>query len=419
LIRLDGDRRLLVLVRSTVIAGNREYIWVTQARIFNPEPAMHANSSGVSVFSAPLLPLSNPPASSFLHLHYPLIKLPLMRSKAGYPMPDQPDRRGMRYRRKKDEMTLSELQLSRRIELPENPHAALLEAYGYRELAQRVMDLPTMGRHIWHSLSNVMSFRIGPSGIDAMPARARIQMTSFVNKHSHDFEIWLSSSAQKADDMQGMLFVIGEDHYDASIQEEIRGLLLDFQDDPDVRLFLEGGEHEICEFRPQELGMAGQVCVLLEDDMPSFQEVRKLGYIFLSALQAMADFLRTHVASARADTSRTRTVDQLNAFIQQHYSSLPAALDKQYSVLFSELTQARQSFLCAIDVYNPEKEQWMSAKLRRASSINALNVAVVGAVHLLSMRTHLQDRKCIFMVPRSIISRSPEMSLLNDRKDDL
>ena len=126
------------------------------------------------------------PTTPLLHQLHSGIQQPIMKSKpARYSgLPDQPDRAGMRKQREQDQITLSKLQRSRGVEPPENPHTEILEAYGYRQLMELVMDIPSMGAKALNTVGNAMSFRIGPPGADAASASAERQSPeTFSRKH--------------------------------------------------------------------------------------------------------------------------------------------------------------------------------------------------------------------------------------------
>ncbi|MFY7955669.1 MAG: hypothetical protein ACOVN8_05870, partial [Burkholderiaceae bacterium] len=154
-----------------------------------------------------------------------IFQQPVLKSKpANYSvLPDQPDRAGMRERRDQAQMTLPELQRSHGVEPAENPHTEILEAYGYRQLMELVMDIPSMGAKALNAVGKAMSFRIGPLGAEAAPVASKktpvskkLSIDEFVKKHVKDFEIWLSPSAKNSEDLRGMLVVIGEIHHDES-----------------------------------------------------------------------------------------------------------------------------------------------------------------------------------------------------------
>ena len=121
------------------------------------------------------------PTTPLLHQLHSGIQQPIMKSKPARfsGVPDQPDRAGMRERRDQDQTTLSELKRSRGVEPAENPHAEILEAYGYRQLMELVMDIPSMGAKALNAVGNAMSFRIGPPGADAGSAIPGIRPYAF------------------------------------------------------------------------------------------------------------------------------------------------------------------------------------------------------------------------------------------------
>ena len=126
-----------------------------------------------STISADLARVSTPPIH---HQLFAATNPPVMRSRVAHHhgLPDQPDRAGMRERRAQSEMTVSKLQRSRGVEPATNPHAEVLEAYGYRQLAQWVMDMPANVMHavqaMNEALGDAVSFHIGPPGAQAAPA---------------------------------------------------------------------------------------------------------------------------------------------------------------------------------------------------------------------------------------------------------
>ena len=154
---------------------------------------------------------------------------PVMRSRVAHHhgLPDQPDRAGMRERRAQSEMTVSKLQRSRGVEPATNSHAEMLEAYGYRQLAQWVIDMPANVMHavqaMNEALGDAVSFHIGPPGAQAAPARSNPpSVNDFMKKFSADYVINLSPAAQNSADMRGMIIIIGEDHFDPSVQALVK-----------------------------------------------------------------------------------------------------------------------------------------------------------------------------------------------------
>ena len=104
-------------------------------------------------------PISAPtPTRSNFHLVHLGFGQPSLKSKSAKcrDLPDQPDRVGMRKRCDQAQVTLSELQRSRGVEPPENPHTEILEAYGYRQLMELVMDIPSMGARALNAVGKAM-----------------------------------------------------------------------------------------------------------------------------------------------------------------------------------------------------------------------------------------------------------------------
>jgi hypothetical protein len=169
-----------------------------------------------------------------------------MRSRVAHDhgLPDQPDRAGMRKRRAHFEMTVSKLQCSRGVKPASNSHAEVLEPYGYRQLAQWVIDMPANVMHavqaMNEALGDVVSFRIGPPGAQAAPARSNPpSVNDFMRKFSENFEIRLSPAPWNAADMRGMIILIGENHFDLSIQSLVKEVMLEFRRVRGDRFFLE------------------------------------------------------------------------------------------------------------------------------------------------------------------------------------
>lgn len=196
---------------------------------------------------------------------------PVMRSRVAHHhgLPDQPDRAGMRERRAQSEMTVIKLQRSRGVEQASNSHAEVLEAYGYRQLAQWVIDMPANVMHavqaMNEALGDAVSFRIGPPGAQAAPARSNsLSVDDFMKKFSANFEIRLSTAARNSADMRGIVIVIGEHHYEPSIQGLIKEVMFEFRRIRGDRFFMEGGSESFCEERVEQYQMQHNDCELLE-----------------------------------------------------------------------------------------------------------------------------------------------------------
>ena len=245
--------------------------------MYNNLSSFPAQSPLSSTISTDPARVSAPP----IHHHlFAATNPPVMRSRVAHHqgLPDQPDRAGMRERRAKSEMTVRTLQRSRGVEPATNSHAEVLEAYGYRQLAQWVMEMPANVMHavqaMNEALSDVMSFQIGPPGAQAAPARGNPPtVDDFMKKFSANFEIKLNPAAQNSADMRGMVIVIGEDHLDPSIQASVKKVMFEFRRTRGDRFFMEGDDQGVCEERIEKYLMQRNDCELLEKNSMAFKEL--------------------------------------------------------------------------------------------------------------------------------------------------
>jgi len=370
----------------------------------------------------------SPSSSSWLHQIYAWTKMPVMVTKTTQyrGLPDQPDRAGMRERSAQRDMSLIDLQRSCGIEPPDNPHTAMLEAYGYGQLAQLVMGIPQVGASVLHAISSAMNFRIGPPGASAAPVRVAkasssevLSVGEFVKKHSRDFEIWLSVSAKKATDMKGMIIVVGEHHYDEKIQKQIARLMLYFRNLRALKLFSEGGEDGVCELRLFEFGLENIECSLLEADFPPFQAIRDGMEDFRGKLERAVAFLHRHVPTARAGSQASVVHDEMLEFIRKHQRGVPAKFVTEYNRLAIEVQKASDLMVALVKAYDPQKESWMSQRLRSDRDMSAINLAIVGAIHLNGMLDKISNLPCMFMNLKSLAERFPETALPEASREEL
>ena len=222
---------------------------------------------------------------------------PVMRSKtpkyAG--LPDRPDRAGMRERRKQADMTVRELQRQRGVAPVESTASWWLDAC-YRQLSTQITSLPSTGFQVLQSLTNLLAVDLGPQGCEAAPVvRTASALDDFQQKFSTDFEIWLSPSARRSEDMKGMVIVIGEHHYAPEIQARVKRVMLGFRQSRGDRFFIEGGERQVCVERVTKYAMELSDCRMLEKDFPEYSKLEKGKQEALHRLGLCVDYLRAHV----------------------------------------------------------------------------------------------------------------------------
>lgn len=365
--------------------------------------------------------------SPVLHHLYGWIKMPSMATKAAkhQGLPDQPDRAGMRERRKQSEMTLTELQRSRGIQPPENPHTQILDAYGHRQLADLVFSIPRLTLRMLNAIGDTMTFRIGPPGADAAtvsskksPVNKKLSVDEFVKKHTKDFEIWLSPSAKKAEDMRGMIVVIGEIHHDPSIQPCIKKLMLAFSRTQGDRFFLEGGDDLNCQQREEDYKMQSGDCRILEKDSAAYWHLRQLTEELDKKLIDCVSYLKEHIPAAQQDLEVENTFHYVD-FIQRYASKLPSYAKLGFQQVYSKAEAADIRAGEEGERLMDERNLYMVNRLLNDLTETRLNYMIVGADHLKGIRAHLEHRCCIFMQPRSIVEEGRSISLTADSKDEL
>jgi len=330
----------------------------------------------------------------------------------------------MRKRRDQDQIALCELQRSRGIEPPENPHTALLEAHGYRQLMQLVFDIPSIGAKAIGAVSNARSFRIGPPGADAAssvgkknPIAKRLLIEEFVKKFEPFFEIWRTTSAKKSKDMRGVLVVIGEIHYEPSIEAFIKKVMLGFSRTQGDRFFSEGGHEIVCDEREELYKMEPGDCRLLEKNSEAFQYLSKLGHELNQRLADCILYLKAHIPSAE-ELEKESTFHYIK-FIEEYSSKLPIHARLGFSQVYSKAEAADVRAGKEADRLMDERNRYMIDQVLKNLTNERVNYLIVGADHLKGIRDLVSDRPCIFMTPRSIIEKDPSKSLEIDVKDEL
>ena len=366
--------------------------------------------------------------SPVLHHLYGWTKMPSMATKAAkhQGLPDQPDHAGMRERRKQSEMTLTELQRSRGIQPPENPHAQILDAYGYRQLADLIFSIPRLTLRMLNAIGDTMTFRIGPPGADAAPVgrsdkssgSVKLSTADFIKKYSSAFEIWLNPSAKNAANMKGTVFLIGEDHFDESIQKIIKEFMLEFSRPRGDRVFIEGAFETGCKGRIPLYQIEKEDCQPLESNSTELAPLSKIGEKMRALHLECVHYLRRHIPATRGE----RVEDKLAAvqdFLKRRAKELPVSARNGYNVLIEKINSLSVEMEKIEIRTRTFRDDRMSAVIRLSRTRTAWNFAIVGAAHLAGLRERLQDLPCIFMIPHGIVATVPSFSLKAERKQEL
>ncbi len=338
---------------------------------------------------------------------------PVMRSRGAHHhgLPDQPDRAGMRERREQSGMTVSQLQRSRGVEPASNSHAEVLEAYGYRQLAQWVLDMPANVMHavqaMNEALGDVVSFRIGPPGAQAAPARSNLpSVDNFMKKFSENFEIRLSPAARNIVDMRGMIIVIGENHVDLSIQALVKEVMFEFRRIRGDRFFMETDDEQLCEERVKLYQMQGNDCELLEKNSVAFKELNMLREMQGHSWGDCISYLNEHVVSAGENLDGKNQLAYLD-FINRHEKKLPASRVAAYGDLQRKVREINVQFENAAVKSMPQRDQQMADYVRNRRSATGLNFMIVGASHVMGIAKHLGDLRLMLLFPRVMVEQVP------------
>jgi hypothetical protein len=308
-------------------------------------------------------------------------------------------------------MTVSKLQRSRGVEPATNSHAEVLEAYGYRQLAQWVIDMPANVMHavqaMNEALGDAVSFRIGPPGAQAAPARSNsLSVDDFMKKFSANFEIRLSTAARNSADMRGIVIVIGEHHYEPSIQGLIKEVMFEFRRIRGDRFFMEGGSESFCEERVEQYQMQHNDCELLEKNSVALKEANLIEDEAYLYLRDCVSYLKKHVASAQEDL-REESVHACLDFLEKYEKNLPASKLAAYGDLQRKAREITVRFSSAIVNSISRRDQQMASYVRDRRSATGLNFMVVGAAHATGIGNHLADLPVMLMVPRAMIQQEP------------
>lgn len=335
---------------------------------------------------------------------------PVMRIRATHfhGLPDQPDRAGMRERRAQSEMTVRALQRNRGVGPAKNLQTGVPEAYGYRQLAQWVMEMPANVMQAMNEVfSDTVSFRIGPPGAQAAPAhRNPLSVNDFMKKFSEHFEIKLNPIVPNSADMRGMVIVIGEDHLDPSIQALVKKVMFEFRRTRGDRFFMEGDDEKVCEERVEKYLMQPNDCELLEKNSVAFKELIVIREEAHRYLLGSVSYLKKHVASAQENLHAENTLAYLD-FIRQHEKKLPASKVAAYRDLQRKVREITVRLDKAAIKSLRQRDQHMADDIRHRRSATGLNFMVIGAAHVRGVAERLQDLPLMLMVPRALVKQVP------------
>ena len=233
-----------------------------------------------------------------------------------------------------------------------------------------------------------------------------------------DFEIWLSPSAKDSEGLRGMLVVIGEIHHDISIQTIIKKVMLGFSRTQGDRLFTEGGDEVLCQQREEELKMEFGDRRILEKDSTAYGYLIKLVEELDLRLIDCVSYIKEHIPSAQQDFEVESTFHYID-FIKRYASQLPSHAMSGFYPLYAKAEAADIRATKEGDRLMDERNLDMVNRMLNNLTEAGVNYLIVGADHLKGIREKVKHRRCIFILPRSIVEHNPSKSIKLDLKSEL
>lgn len=389
---------------------------------------MYAKSTSFTPTNSKLNQAASPSLKSALptpliHQLHAGIQQPLLKNKpAKHPgLPDQPDRASMRKRRDQDQMPLCDLQRSRGIEPPENPHTALLEAYGYQQLMQLVFDIPSIGAKAIGAVSNAISFRIGPPGADAASVSAERQSTdAFARKHNGVFRVTLNKLAKSRQDMSGVTVLVVESPADKTSQRNVAAVLSDYKKQSSKRFFIEGGLEDICKSRADIYGLNLSECQLMEKGSSRFSTMEKADKkVYVNLVGCLAE-MQTFVPALGHEPTPDSTAAAHDLFVR-YIPKISAADRRKIYGRLKAVTVAMQDFTKLATQTNAERAKDMAKFIRENRSTDGVNYVLISKGQEEYLPGILTDLPCIVLgsTPASDDPQYVELKPSDQQKQEL
>lgn len=217
--------------------------------------------------------------------------------------------------------------------------------------------------------------------------------------------------------MEGMIIVIGENHYDPAIKAILKKVMLGFRRTRGDRFFLEGGVDLTCREREEKYMMESGDCRLLEKDCAAFWRLKEFADLTNRKLLECIAYLRKYVASAQ-EPLNAQNGFAYDQFMKRHSAGLPSLALPGYDALKSAAYKADVQAGKEAARLRPERDAHMVKGVLEQLTETGVNYFIVGSDHLKDVRKLLESRRCIFMVPKLIVKEEPSASLFVGFKDE-
>ncbi len=104
-------------------------------------------------------------------------------------------------------------------------------------------------------------------------------------------------------------------------------------------------------------------------------------------------------------------------FIEKYMNDVPVKFAIAFKALIETGNELTRNFNDLLDGTLATREYDMRTKITKWKGQNSLNVAIMGAMHVVNLASYTEE-KFIFMMPRLVLDTNPEMNLPLD-KDEL
>ncbi len=275
----------------------------------------------------------------------------------------------------------------------------------------------TLFRGLSITLNSVPSNWIGLPTAEAAHANALGEfetVDSFVNTFKKDFMIKVSPSL-KGSSLKGATLLIGEIHFQKNLEEGVLRILNHLRPERGDMLLMEGGD-DVCPSRVNSYGIPAENCINLEENSAAYLKVQAAFKDMSNQLKLTVQYIVSHLPQKLKEVVLVGNEAYVD-FIRTHGKDVPV---KFKSELDANLRKCKQliSILNGLltDTVAP-REQDMLAQIKKWKGRNSLNVAILGAQHVVNFATYTKE-KIIFIMPRLVLDTNPEMNLPLD-KDEL
>lgn len=355
-------------------------------------------------------PIEEPGAVPLLYGLYLISKLPIMRSKSSAKIPDQPNRAAMRARRVESEMKISQLQQTQGIRLRARSDDTSVESSpedDFFQLADVVASISDAGMSVLHHVAEVFGYQW---------VREVSPYSQFLATFSGDFEIHATDAAKAAGDLRGMIIIFGEIHDDYESLHLIAHAthhLLGKQSN--AKVFMEGNQDVFCEERLLTFALGKKNCVVLEKDSKYVARLEKLRGEALEKSKACANVVCKDLGlELDKKLQASPWHSDYAEFVNKYYHSLSQESKWLISPMMDDYNKAKKQWSEALDKYMPKRDQHMASGVRQGRILNGINFFMVGAAHSRGLYKNLDDLPCISMIPHNVISRYPDIRILNE-----